>query len=354
MIQVQSLLRPARAAGFAVATVAAALAAMPASAQSAADFYKGKTVRIVIGFEPAGSYDLYARLAGRWIGKHIPGQPNVVPQNMPGAGGLNAANHIFRVAARDGTVLSALHNNIAFAQVTGTRNVEYDARKINWVGRMAAPSDIHYAWHTSGVKSFDDLLKRQVVVAGTGPSSNSVVYPTVLNELMGTKLKILAGFKGTSPANLALERGEVDMALKPWAGIKSGNADWLRDGKIVLILQYSGERHPEVPNVPTVLEVAKTEEQRQVFSLLTTGSDIGRALSMPPDVPKDRLATMRKAFMDMVRDPAMIAEAKKLKLDLEPADGEKLEKIVLSTFQISPDAIARAKAILAKGKKKKK
>lgn len=338
-------------AAFAAAVIAAAA---PAGAQSADGFYKGKTVRIVIGFEPAGSYDLYARLAGRWIARHIPGQPNVVPQNMPGAGGLSAANHIYRVAARDGTVIGALHNNIAFAQVTGTRNVEYDARRINWIGRMAAPSDVHYAWHASGVKSFADLFTKQVVVAGTGPSSNSVVYPTVLNELMGTKLKILAGFKGTSPANLALERGEVDMALKPWAGIKSGNADWLRDGKIVLVVQYSGERHPELPNLPTILELARTDEQRQVFSLLTTGSDIGRSLSMPPDVPPARLAAMRKAFADMTRDAGMIAEAKKLQLDLEPADGEKLTKIVLATFAVSPDAIARAKAILAKGKKKKK
>jgi tripartite-type tricarboxylate transporter receptor subunit TctC len=273
---------------------------------------------------------------------------------MPGAGGMNAANHIFRVAARDGSVISALHNNIAFAQVTGTRNVEYDARKLNWIGRMAAPSDVHYAWHTSGVKSFDDLFKRQVVVAGTGPSSNSVVYPTVLNELMGTKLKILSGFKGTSPANLALERGEVDMALKPWAGIKSGNADWLRDKKIIPIVQYSGERHPELPNLPTVLEVARTQEQREVFGLLTTGSDIGRSLSMPPGVPAARVALMRKAFIEMTRDPQMIAEAQKLKLDLDPADGAKLEKIVLSTFAISPAAIERAKTILAKNKKKKK
>ncbi|MFM2128834.1 MAG: hypothetical protein RL477_380 [Pseudomonadota bacterium] len=326
----------------------------PAAAQSGGSFYKGKTVRLVIGFEPAGSYDLYARLAGRWLGRHVPGQPNVVPQNMPGAGGLSAANHVFRIAARDGTVLAALHNNIAFAQVTGTPNVEYDARKFNWIGRMAAPSDVHYAWHASGVKSFDDLFRKQVVVAGTGPSSNSVIYPTVLNQLMGTKLKILAGFKGTSPANLALERGEVDMALKPWAGIKSGNGDWLRDRKIVLIVQYSGERNPELAEVPTIVELAKTDEQRQVFGLLTRSTDIGRALSMPPGVPADRVAVMRKAFADMIRDPAMLAEAKKLQLDLEPADGARLEKIVASTFDIGEGAVARAKAILAQGKKKKK
>src|SRR4051812_9905265 len=223
-----------------VAAVALALVtASPAGAQSVEQFYRGKTVNMIIGFDVGGGYDVYARLAARFIGDHIPGSPRVVPQNMPGAGGLAAMNHLYRAAAKDGTTLGAVHNNVAIGQIMSGPNIDYDARRFNWIGRTTSTIDVHYVWHSSPTRSYDDLKTRETVAAGTGPSSNSVLLPKLLNAVAGTRIKLIAGFKGTNEANLAMQRGEVEMVIKPWEGVKSENGDWLRDEKIRLIVQYS-------------------------------------------------------------------------------------------------------------------
>lgn len=321
--------------------------AVPARSQSASTFYEGKTVRIIVALGVGGGYDSYARLASRWLGKHIPGNPTVIVQNMPGAGGIVAANHIYNVAPKDGTVIGALHANIALAQVTETPNIEYDARQFKWVGRLVSGGlDVHHTWHTTGVKSFDDLMKREVVVGGGGPTSNSVVIPNAINKLMSAKLKVLGGYKGTAETTLALERGEIDMALKNWELIRSSHADWLRDKKINLIVQYGLQRHPELPNLPTILEVSNNEEQRQVWRLILSPTSIGYALSMPPGVPADRVALLRKAFDGMMKDPELRSDAEKAKLDLESVSGEQLEQSIQAMFKVDAAAIANAKALL--------
>jgi tripartite-type tricarboxylate transporter receptor subunit TctC len=320
----------------------------PALAQSAAEFYKGKTVRIVVALGAGGDYDRYARMAGRWLGKYIPGSPNVVVENMPGAGGIIAANHIYNIAPKDGTVIGALHQNTALAQVTGTPNVEYDARKLNWIGRMSSSGlDVHHTWHTTGIKSFDDLFKREVVVGGGGPTSGSIILPTALSKLMGTKLKILGGYKGTAETELALERGEIDLALHNWEALRA-NEDWIKNKKIVLIIQYAFERHPEVPNVPTIMELSKTDEQRQVWSLLLRPGAIGYSLAMGPDVPADRVALVRKAFESMAKDTGLIEEVAKAKLVLEALPGEKVEQSVQGMFKIDAAAIEKVKSLLGR------
>jgi len=269
-------------------------------------------------------------------------------QNMPGASGIVAANHIYNVAPKDGTVIGALHASIALAQVTDTPNIEYDARKAIWIGRMvSAGHDVHYAWHTTGVKSYDDLSKREVVVGGSGPTSNSIVLPNAINKMMGGKLKVLGGYRGTAEATLALERGEIDMALKNWELIRNNHDDWLKDKKINLIVQYNLERHPELPNVPTILDVSKTEQQKQVWRVLLSPVAIGYALSMAPGVPADRVAIVRKAFDAMVKDPEFKGDAEKAKLDLEPASGEQLEQSVQAMFKADAAAVAEVKALLA-------
>ncbi|HXF55901.1 MAG TPA: tripartite tricarboxylate transporter substrate-binding protein [Hyphomicrobiaceae bacterium] len=317
-----------------------------ALAQAAEEFYKGKTIRIIVALGAGGDYDRYARMAGRWLGKYIPASPNIVVENMPGAGGIIAANHIYNVAAKDGTVIGALHQNTALAQVTGTPNVEYDARKLNWIGRMSSSGlDVHHTWHTTGIKSFDDLFKREVVVGGGGPTSGSIILPTALNNLMGTKLKILGGYKGTAETSLALERGEIDMALQNWEALRA-NPEGLKN--INLIVQYALERHPEVPNVPTIMELSKTEDQRQVWSLLLRPGSIGYSLAMPPGVPQDRVALLRKAFDAMVKDPGLQEEVTKSKLVLEPLSGAKVEENVAAMFKIDPAAIAKVKALLGR------
>jgi tripartite-type tricarboxylate transporter receptor subunit TctC len=334
----------------ALGMAAGAMLASPAAmSQSADKFYEGKTVRIIVALGAGGDYDRYARIAGRWLNKHIPGSPTIVVQNMPGAGGVVAANHIYNVAPKDGTVIGALHANTTLAQVTSAKNVKYDVRKLLWVGRTSSGGlDVHYAWHTSGVKSFDDLLKRQVVVGSGGATSSSTVLPTVINRLMGGKLKILSGYKGNAETTIALERGEVDMALQNWEFIRSQQKDWLRDRKVNLIVQYATERHPELPKVPAIMELAKTKEQRDIWTLFLSGSTIGYSLALTPGVPAGRVAVVRRAFNAMVKEPGLQAEAGKMGLPVEPLTGEQLSAIVNARFNLDQASISKAKAILGR------
>jgi tripartite-type tricarboxylate transporter receptor subunit TctC len=338
-------------ATLAVAATVGMAAMGPTSAvgQTAEKFYEGKTIRIIVALGTGGDYDNYARIAGRYLGKYIPGHPTVVVQNMPGAGGLLAANHLANVAPKDGTVIGALHANTTLAQVTGAPNVEYDVRKFNWIGRTSSGGlNVHHTFASSGVKSFNDLLTREVVVGGGGPTSDSVVVPTAVNQMMGTKLKILGGYSGTAETTLALERGEIDMAMQNWEFLRRNNADWLRDKKINLIVQYGTQRHPELAEVPTIMELAKTDEQRQVWSIFLMSGAIGYSLAMTPDVPADRVALLRKAFLDMAKDPELKAEAAKMNLPIEPVGGEALAKTIESVFKVDTAAVSKAKQLLGR------
>lgn len=322
----------------------------PVTAETAEQFYRGRTINLIIGFDVGGGYDIYARLAARYLGDHVVGAPKIVPQNMPGAGGLAAMNYLYRVAPKDGSVIGATHSNIALGQIMGGKNIEYDARKFNWLGRMTSTIDVHYVWHTSPTKSFDDLKTRVTVAAGTGPSSNSVIFPKLLNAIAGTKIKLISGFKGTGQANLAMERGEVEMVDKPWEGVKSENGDWLRDKKIRLIVQYGVNRHRDLPDLPTIVERMETDEQKQIMRLFVSTSEIGRSMVIPPNVPSDRVEAMRDGFVKMTRDPALLAEAKKANLDLDPMSGADLQKLVASTFDLKPEVVEHARKIYPQSK----
>lgn len=328
----------------------AALSALPTptAAQTAERFYEGRTLNMIIGFDVGGGYDLYARLAARHLSRHVTGKPNVVAQNMPGAGGLSAMNHLYKVAAKDGSVIGAIHSNIALGQLLGGLNIEYDARKFNWLGRMTSTIDVHYAWYTTPVKSLADVKARETIVAATGPASNSTIYPRVLNELMGTRFRVIGGFKGTNDANLAMERGEVEAVLKPWEGVKSGDAAWLRDKKITLFVQYGLNRHPDLPNLPTVVESMDNDEQRQIMRLFVSTSEIGRSLLMPPEVPADRVAALRSGFNAMVKDAAFRAEADKLQMEIDPLSGEAMQSVIAQTFDMSPALVERARELYNK------
>ena len=323
------------------------VATSAALAQPADKFFEGKTIRIIVALGTGGDYDNYARLTSRWLGKHIPGNPTIVVQNMPGAGGLLAANHLANIAPKDGTVIGALHANTTLAQVTAAPNVEYDVRKFNWIGRTASGGlNVHHTFAKSGVATFDELLKRQVVVGGGGPTSDSIVIPTAINEMMGGKLKILGGYSGTAETTMALERGEIDMAMQNWEFLRRNNADWIKDKKINMIVQYATQRHPELPNVPTIMELSKTEEQKQVWTLFLMSGDIGYSLTMPADVPAERVALVRKAFDAMAKDADMQAEAARLNLPVDPISGQELVKKVDSVFALEPAAINKAKALM--------
>jgi tripartite-type tricarboxylate transporter receptor subunit TctC len=316
-----------------------------AVAQDSAEF-RGKTLTIVASFEAGGPYDFYSRLIARHLGAHLPGHPAVVVQNMPGAGGLRGANYLYNVAARDGTVLGVVSQTVAVGQVLGaTPGIQYDARKYSWIGRINANVEVLHTWHASGVRNIEDAKRREVVVAGTGPTSSSVVMPRLMNELIGTRFKVITGFAGPTSAQLALERGEVEGIVKPWSSIKVGNADWLREGKINLIVQYTRERHRELPQVPAIVDLAQDETQQQIFALYAGGAALGTALLAPPGVPEHTLALLRRAFEEAMRDPALIEEIGRSGVDIDPLPGAALEKVVASTFAIAPDVLERARKL---------
>jgi tripartite-type tricarboxylate transporter receptor subunit TctC len=317
----------------------------PAIAQDAPDF-KGKTVTIIAGFEAGGPYDFYARLVGRYIGAHLPGNPGVIVQNMPGAGGLRGANYIYNVAPKDGTALGVVSQTVAVGQVLAvTPGIQYDARKFTWVGRINSNVEVEHGWTASGFTSIDVARQRQVIVAGTGPTSSSVVMPHLMNELIGTKFKVVTGFQGPTSAQLAMERGEVEAIVKPWSSIKVGSADWLRDKKITLIVQYTHERHRELQNVPAIVDLAQNDEQRQILALYSGGAPLGTALLAPPGLPAGTVAVLRKAFDETIRDPALLEEIRKANVDIDPIPGPALQAVVDKTFDIAPDVLEKARKL---------
>jgi tripartite-type tricarboxylate transporter receptor subunit TctC len=330
-----------------VATVAAVVFGLSpnAWAQGAPDF-SGKIVTIIASFEAGGPYDFYARLIARHIGTHLPGKPNVVVQNMPGAGGLRGANYIYNVASKDGTAMGVVSQTVAVGQVLATTpGIQYDARRYNWVGRINANVEVDHAWHTSGVKSIQDVMKREVIAAATGPTSSSTVFRRLMNELVGTKYKVITGFRGPTSAQLALERGEVHAIVKPWSSIKSGSAQLLRDKKIYLLVQFTRERHRELKDVPAVVDLAKNEEQKNILALFAGGSPLGTALVAPPGIPANVVTALRRAFDATMRDPALLAEVKKARVDIDPLTGEDLQKVVAGTFDVAPAVLTRAQAL---------
>jgi tripartite-type tricarboxylate transporter receptor subunit TctC len=319
--------------------------AQPALAEERPDF-KGRTVTLVASFEAGGPYDFYTRLIARYIGPHLPGSPNVIVQNMPGAGGLRGANFIFNAAPRDGTVMGVVSQTIAVGQVLGsTPGIQYDARKFSWIGRINSNVEVEHSWYQSGIKSIDDAKRREVIVAGTGPTSSSVVFPRVMNELIGTRFKVVQGFQGPTSAQLALERGEVEAIVKPWSSIKTSTPDWLRDHKIFLIVQYAQRRHHELPGVPAVVDLAQNDAQRQIFALFAAGSAVGTSIVAPPGLSQATISVLRDAFNDTMRDSALREEVRKSAIDIDPLPGGEVLETVEGTFDVSPAVLDQARKL---------
>src|SRR5262252_2965670 len=324
--------------------VAASIAAVsPARAQTPEEFYRGKTINLIIPNAPGGSFDLYARLAASHLGRFIPGHPAVVAQNMPGAAGMQAANYLTSVAPKDGTVLSVLVPNITLAQILGVASIAYDTRRFNWIGRIIATTATLFTWHTSGTKTLADLKTRDTLVASTGPLSQAEINSTMLNGVVGTKFKLIRGYRGSGEAALAVERGEADGTLMPWEFLKSAHADWLREGKISIVAIYVRRPIAERPDVRSVYDLAETSEQANVLRLFLGADEMGHPIAMPPDVPRDRVDAVRAALMAMVKDPEFLADAAKRKLDLLPGTHEEFERTVAEAFAASAAEIEIAR-----------
>jgi tripartite-type tricarboxylate transporter receptor subunit TctC len=331
------------AAGLLLAALAA-LAAASARAQSVADFYRGKTVNVLIGVGVGGEYDLQARLVARHLGKHIPGNPSVVPQNMTGAGGIKMANYLFAQAPRDGTYIGMLGNNFAATQAVGGQGVQFDVVKFRWLGTIAPVVETMAVWHTTGVKTIEDLRRKEVVAGASSKGAITFIYPSMMNELLGTRFKIVTGYAGGNEINLAMERGEVQARNNTWSSWKATKAAWLKDRKINVIVQ-AGPRAPDL-DVPSVEDLARTPDERKLIELVVSGTRLGRPMATTPDVPEDRLAALRAAYRATMADPAFLAEAANLNFEVAPVYGEDMQKIVGEVMSTPKALAARAKHLL--------
>lgn len=329
---------------------AACLGAPTAEAANAVeDFYKGKTVEMYVGTPAGGGYDLYGRLIADYIGRYIPGKPNVIVRNMPGAAHLTMTNHVFNNAPRDGTVLAIPQQIMAVEQAMGSNpGVRYDAAKFNWVGRAVSVVTIAYTWHPSPTKTIEDARARETVMGTTGASSPTNIFLKSLNDFAGTRLKLISGYASTNESELAMQRGEVEGVLADWSGFKIRGADWIRDKKVNIMVQWSGERPPDLPDVRLVREVGRDDRNSQILQFYAMGNALGRAFMTTPDVLADRLAALREAFQKTMKDPELLAFAQKSNIDIGPvATGVELHKLVDETLHFSPDIIAEAKKGLA-------
>ena len=316
-----------------------------AQAQSVADFYRGKTVDLIIGFTTGGSNDTYARSLARHIGKHIPGNPQVVARNMPGAGSFHAAAHVFSVAPQDGTVLSIGAPTLSLEQKMGAQGVRFDTSQFNWIGRINPLINMVLIRSNVPVTRIEDVLARETVLAGTGAGSTVSIYPNVMNKLLGYKFKLVMGYKGTNEAMLAVERGEVEGHNTAWEALKVAHPTWLAEKKIRILVQFGLQRHPDLADVPTVLELARTDDERQILAALVTATEIGTSFFTTPKVPADRLEALRRAFDATMQDPEFQAELRQMRLGLSPMKGEDLQKLSHDLGRLPEGLTQRLKAV---------
>ncbi len=329
------------------AALAAMLAAMPGlRADPVADFYRGKTVRVIIGYGPGGGYDIYGRLAAEFLGRHIAGNPTIVPVNMPGGGSLKAIDYLTNVAPQDGTHLGSVSQQMAMNAVVSDRNT-IDVARLRYIGRFTTNIDIAVALPEKGITSFEDARRREVVVGADQSGSMSVVYALTLNAYAGGKLKIVKGYSGSAEIQLAAERGEVEVnGSYSLPAVLVSRPDWVREGKAVILYQNALKRFALLPQVPTVSELVLSDEGRAVAQVIAGTAEIGRSILTTPGVPPARLAALRSAFAQMVKDPDFIAAGAKRNLMLDPAPGEAMDAINAQTMTLPAPIVAALRKLL--------
>ena len=328
---------------------AVVLAGMPSAgfAQTPAEFYKGRTIELYVAYSAGGGYDLYARMVARHLGRHIPGNPQIVAKNMEGAGGLRLANWLYQAAPRDGTVIGATSRNIAFEPLIGNKGAQYDSKQFTWLGSANDEVSTCVSWHASGVTTINDVLNRELIIGSINAADDTYQYPRLLNNTLGTKFKIVTGYPGNNDISVALERGEVAGRCGwSWSSVKSTRASWVDEKKINILVQVSLSKHPDLPNVPLIMDLAKDDEQRQMFRLIFARQVMGRPFQSTPGVPADRLQALQAAFMATMKDPAFLAEADKLKFEITPVSGAAIETLVADILKMPPALAQRAGALL--------
>ena len=316
----------------------------PARAQTPEEFYKVKTIDFVIGYPTGGSNDVWGRLLGRHIGNHIPGRPNVVPKNMPGAGSFLAVNQIFNVLPRDGTVIGIAAPTIALDERLQNPGVRFKTAELNWIGRADTLINMVFMWKTSPVKSVADAMQVQSTLSGTGAGSTVSIYPTVMNHVLGTKFKLIMGYRGSNEAMLAVERGEVNGHSTSYTALKVAHPDWIRDKAVTILVQFAHRRHAEMPDIPTVVELARSDDERAVLSAITNAAEVGTAFFTTPAAPPERVTALRHAFDTTMADPQFLDDVARTGLATSPLAGEELQKLIAEVSNLAPPLLEKVRA----------
>ena len=332
----------------AVAAVALLAGMTPVHAQSVEEFYKGKSITLAIGFTPGGGYDLYARHLARHMSKHIPGRPTIVPQNMAGAGSLRAANFIYSAAPKDGTAFGT------FARTTGLNpllesGATFDGTKFTWLGSVTNDISLCVTWHTSKANTWENFLKHPTTMGGQAPSSEPDIFANLYKNVFGAPVKLVPGYPGTNEITLAMERGEVDgLCGLSWSTIQTRHLSWLKEKKINLLVQAAFKKDPEIGNVPLVMDLTKDTEKLQILKLILAAQEMARPFAAPPDIPRDRAAALIAAFNATMKDPEYLADAKKLRIDVNPVTGREIDKLLRELYATPKDVIAKASQAIAR------
>jgi tripartite-type tricarboxylate transporter receptor subunit TctC len=313
--------------------------ALPAQAQSVAEFYSKNPVQLLIGFPAGNAYDTYGRAVARHLGRHIPGNPNIVVVNRPGAGSLTSANFLYNGAPKNGSTIATFNRSVPLDPLMGNATARFDPRKFYWLGSVGNEVSVCVSWHTSAVKTFDDLISKDFVLGATSFSADTGIYPLVLRNVFDAKLKIITGYPGGGEINLAMENGELQGRCGwSWSGVKSQRPAWLRDRQISVLVQMGLQKADDLPDVPLILDVAKSAEQRKILEVINSRQEFAWPFAAPPDIPADRARALRDAFAATMKDPEFLADAKKIHIDVNPIAGAAVEKLINDVYS-TPEAI---------------
>ncbi|MFL5099074.1 MAG: Bug family tripartite tricarboxylate transporter substrate binding protein [Xanthobacteraceae bacterium] len=334
--------------GLGAAMLAAGLLAVPAAAQEdMAAFYRGKTLRIVVGVAVGSGYDINARLLARHLGAHVPGNPTVIVQNQPGAGSLTMTNQLYAAGPFDGTAIGASFNGMPTTPLLQPAGARFDPVKFNWIGSTNRETQVTYLWHTAPAQSLADLERTEVIVGAQAPGSTQYDFPLLANHVFGLKFKIITGYESTPKIHLAMERGEIHgNGATNWSTLKALNSNWLEEKKVRVVAQWALKGHPELTGVPLILDSAKTDADRAALRLVIARLEYGRPFFMPPQVPTERVAAVRRAFDAAVKNPAYLAEAEKLKIDVDPLSGEEVANLVEQVSRTPAETVTRVRTAL--------
>jgi tripartite-type tricarboxylate transporter receptor subunit TctC len=314
-----------------------------AAAESVADFYGGRNVTMTIGYSVGGGYDTYARLLGKYIGNFLPGKPTITPQSMPGAGSLKAVNYLYGIAPKDGSTFGTFGRTMPEEPLLG--DASFDARKLTWLGSITSDVSLCVTWNTSPVKTFKDLVDKEARMGGQGAGSDPDVIASTIKNLFHSKLKLVTGYPGSNETALAMERGEIDGECGvSWSTIQTRHPDWISGKKINILVQVALEKHPELPDVPLLLDLAPDDATRQVLKVIVASQVFARPFAAPPGLPPERTAALRQAFEQTVKDPQFLAEAKRMGLEVRPVSWQRMDQLLDELYKTPPDVLSKAKA----------